>query len=60
MSTTGTYIGFYNPSKFKKLQADIAKAEIELELAKLLPTSNRDLIIHITEYLADRRSKFYS
>jgi hypothetical protein len=60
MCTTGTYIGFYNLSKFKKLQADIVKAEIELEQAKLSPTSNKDLILHLTEYLADRQSKFYS
>jgi hypothetical protein len=60
MCIARTYIGFYNQSKFKKLQADIAKAEIELEQAKLSPASNKDLILHLTEYLADRQSKFYS
>ncbi len=55
-----TYVGFYNPPKLKKLLANIAEAELELEQARSSPAPNKDLILHLTEYLLYLQSKFSS
>jgi hypothetical protein len=55
-----TYVKFYNPPKLKKLLADIAEAELELEQARSSPTPSKDLILHLTEYLVYLQSKFSS
>jgi hypothetical protein len=55
-----TYIGYYDSRKLNKLLSDIAKAELELEQARLLTTPNGDLVPYLIEYLNHLRSRFHT